>query len=197
MSVLFITRWKGCWNLGVNLICLTLAESHVLGMVYLQLDLGALKHCLQDVFFFSFPVSFAWQRLTCSVFGELRDPFFTLAIAWKSIITGFVEDFTHLFICLLSGLLFPELRYGWKMSVHVIPQKQSDKPNLHTFMVIAEKQTSSVLLQISSAINQSSLVCLGNQIVGWSPPFSKIHHTILQTNLPKKKIIIIILSWII
>ncbi|KAH7833760.1 hypothetical protein Vadar_009400 [Vaccinium darrowii] len=76
------------------------------------------------------------------------------------------------FICLtlaeshVLGLLFPELRYGWKMSVHVIPQKQSDKPNLHTFMVIAEKQTSSVLLQISSAINQSSLVCLGNQARG-------------------------------
>ncbi|KAE9450713.1 hypothetical protein C3L33_17386, partial [Rhododendron williamsianum] len=75
------------------------------------------------------------------------------------------------FICLtlaeshVLGLLFPELRYGWKMSVHVIPQKQSDKPNLHTFMVIAEKQKSRVLLQISSAINQSSLDCLGNQDV--------------------------------
>ncbi|KAI8538084.1 hypothetical protein RHMOL_Rhmol09G0074200 [Rhododendron molle] len=76
------------------------------------------------------------------------------------------------FICLtlaeshVLGLLFPELRYGWKMSVHVIPQKQSDKPNLHTFMVIAEKQKSRVLLQILSAINQSSLDCLGNQACG-------------------------------
>ncbi|XP_058180960.1 uncharacterized protein LOC131299431 isoform X2 [Rhododendron vialii] len=76
------------------------------------------------------------------------------------------------FICLtlaeshVLGLLFPELRYGWKMSVHVIPQKRTDKPNLHTFMVIAEKQKSLVLLQISSAINQSSLDCLGNQACG-------------------------------
>ncbi|GFY81620.1 S-adenosyl-L-methionine-dependent methyltransferases superfamily protein [Actinidia rufa] len=76
------------------------------------------------------------------------------------------------FICLtlaeshVLGLFFPKFRYGWKMSLHVIPQKPSDKPNLHTFMVIAEKEKSAVLQQISSAIIPSSLDCYGNQVHG-------------------------------
>lgn len=74
------------------------------------------------------------------------------------------------------------------MSVHVIPQKQSDKPNLHTFMVIAEKQKSRVLLQISSAINQSSLDCLGNQVVELLSTFLGILHIICRQIYPKKKL---------
>ncbi|XP_028064961.1 eEF1A lysine and N-terminal methyltransferase isoform X1 [Camellia sinensis] len=76
------------------------------------------------------------------------------------------------FICLtlaethVLGLLFPKFRYGWKMSLHAIPQKPSNKPNLHTFMVIAEKGKSTLLDQISSTINHSSLDCYGNQVDG-------------------------------
>ncbi|KAA8548383.1 hypothetical protein F0562_000067 [Nyssa sinensis] len=76
------------------------------------------------------------------------------------------------FICLtlaeshVLGLLFPKFRYGWSMSLHAIPQKPSNKPSLQTFMVIAEKKSSTVLCQISSSFNHSSLDCFGDQARG-------------------------------
>ncbi|KAH9649742.1 methyltransferase 11 domain-containing protein [Citrus sinensis] len=57
------------------------------------------------------------------------------------------------FVCLtlaeshVLGLLFPKFRFGWKMSVHAIPQKSSSEPSLQTFMVVADKENSSVVLQ--------------------------------------------------
>ncbi|XP_041006981.1 eEF1A lysine and N-terminal methyltransferase isoform X2 [Juglans microcarpa x Juglans regia] len=76
------------------------------------------------------------------------------------------------FICLtlaeshVLGLLFSKLRFGWKTSVEAIPQKPSSKPSLRTFMVVAEKEMSTMLLEISSLFNDSSLDCNGNQACG-------------------------------
>ncbi|XP_052189283.1 uncharacterized protein LOC127799356 isoform X2 [Diospyros lotus] len=83
-----------------------------------------------------------------------------------------VLKFGGKFVCLtlaeshVLGLLFPKFRYGWKISLHAIPQKPSDRHNLQTFMVIAEKEKSTVVHQIWSAINQSSLDYHGNQAHG-------------------------------
>ncbi|XAR62550.1 Endothelin-converting enzyme 1 [Bertholletia excelsa] len=76
------------------------------------------------------------------------------------------------FICLtlaeshVLGLLFPKLRFGWKMTLHAITQNPADKPGLHTFMMIAEKEKSAVVHQISSTITHYSLDCYGNQARG-------------------------------
>ncbi|KAK2644013.1 hypothetical protein Ddye_019208 [Dipteronia dyeriana] len=76
------------------------------------------------------------------------------------------------FICLtlteshVLALLFAKFRFGWNMSVHAIPQKSSSKRSLQTFMVVAEKENSSILHQIASLFNHSSLSCNGNQAVG-------------------------------
>ncbi|XP_021641462.2 uncharacterized protein LOC110636194 isoform X2 [Hevea brasiliensis] len=76
------------------------------------------------------------------------------------------------FICLtlaeshVLGLLFSKFRFGWKMSVHAIPQKPSSKPRLCTFMVVAEKDISTDLLQITSSFDHRSLDCSGNQAAG-------------------------------
>ncbi|GKV28678.1 hypothetical protein SLEP1_g37697 [Rubroshorea leprosula] len=76
------------------------------------------------------------------------------------------------FICLtlaeshVLGLLFPKFRFGWNVSVHAIPVKLSSKPNLKTFMVVAEKESSSVLHQITSYFNYSSLDCSQDQAFG-------------------------------
>lgn len=59
-------------------------------------------------------------------------------------------------IATFSGLLFPKFRCGWKMSLHVIPQKSSEKSSLLTYMVIAEKDNSVSFSLISSSIEQSS-----------------------------------------
>lgn len=73
-----------------------------------------------------------------------------------------VLKFGGIFVCLtlaeshVLGLLLPKFRYGWKVSLHVIPHKPSAKPSLYTFMVIAQKEKSPVLHQISSALNISS-----------------------------------------
>lgn len=63
-----------------------------------------------------------------------------------------------------SGLLFPKFRFGWKMSVHAIPQKLSSEPSLQTFMVVADKENSSVVLQVTSSFDHSSLDCNKNQV---------------------------------
>lgn len=57
-----------------------------------------------------------------------------------------------------------KFRYGWKMSVHAIAQKQSDKSSLQTFMVMVEKDDSSMLSQIFSSFDQSSIHSPGNQV---------------------------------
>ncbi|KAL8125775.1 hypothetical protein AgCh_013161 [Apium graveolens] len=66
------------------------------------------------------------------------------------------------FICLtlaeanVLGLLFPKFRYGWNMSLQAIPQKPSKKPSLTTFMLIAKKESSLGLQQVTSSIHSST-----------------------------------------
>ncbi|XP_042515863.1 eEF1A lysine and N-terminal methyltransferase isoform X2 [Macadamia integrifolia] len=76
------------------------------------------------------------------------------------------------FICLtlaeshVLGLLFPKFRFGWKTGLHAIPQKPSNKPSLLTFMVVIEKQRSSVVHQIACSFDQRSLDYNKNQGCG-------------------------------
>ncbi|XP_059306195.1 uncharacterized protein LOC132057556 isoform X1 [Lycium ferocissimum] len=76
------------------------------------------------------------------------------------------------FICLtlaeshVLGLLFPKFRYGWKMEIHPIAMKPSDKSSLQTFMVVAEKDNSPSLCQILSTVDQSSFGGPKNQVHG-------------------------------
>ncbi|CAI9776988.1 unnamed protein product [Fraxinus pennsylvanica] len=75
------------------------------------------------------------------------------------------------FICLTLAeshvleLLFPKFRFGWKLSLHAIPLQPSrnHRPQLQTFMVIAEKDNSTVVAQVSSFIDPSSIEYSGNQ----------------------------------
>ncbi|XP_043722244.1 eEF1A lysine and N-terminal methyltransferase isoform X2 [Telopea speciosissima] len=73
------------------------------------------------------------------------------------------------FICLtlaeshVLGLLFPKFRFGWKTALHAIPQKPSNKPSLLTFMVVIEKESSSVVHQIAFSFDQCSLNYNENQ----------------------------------
>lgn len=83
-----------------------------------------------------------------------------------------VLNFEGKFICLtlaeshVLALLFSKFRFGWKMSVQAIPQKPSSKPDLRTFMVVAEKENSSALHFITALFDHSSLDCIGNQAIG-------------------------------
>lgn len=83
-----------------------------------------------------------------------------------------VLNFEGKFICLtlaeshVLALLFSKFRFGWKMSVQAIPQKSSSKPDLRTFMVVAEKENSSALHLITALFDHSSLDCIGNQAFG-------------------------------
>lgn len=83
------------------------------------------------------------------------------------------------FICLtlaeshVLGLVFSKFRFGWNISIHAISQKSSIKPKLQTFMVDAEKTGSSVLHQITSSFNYSSLQCGQDQILGLREALSK------------------------
>ncbi|KAG9160071.1 hypothetical protein Leryth_005802 [Lithospermum erythrorhizon] len=78
------------------------------------------------------------------------------------------------FICLTLGeshvlaLLLPKFRYGWKMSIHAIPQKTSNGSSLQTLMVIAEKDNSAMLCPISSSMLQSFVDSNGSQAMGVS-----------------------------
>ncbi|XP_048610636.1 eEF1A lysine and N-terminal methyltransferase [Brassica napus] len=64
------------------------------------------------------------------------------------------------FICLtlaeshVLALIFSSFRFGWKMTVHSISQKRS---SLKTFMVVAEKEKSTVLHEITSSFDLLSL----------------------------------------
>jgi hypothetical protein len=115
---------KRVLNFKGKFICLTLAESHVLGIHFAC-------HCSLILFVVYVDVSqFSGYILTL--------PF--------------------------SALLFSKFRFGWKMSVQAIPQKPSSKPDLCTFMVVAEKENSSALHFITALFDHSSLDCIGNQV---------------------------------
>ncbi|KAL3506430.1 hypothetical protein ACH5RR_031812 [Cinchona calisaya] len=74
------------------------------------------------------------------------------------------------FVCLtlaeshVLGLLFPKFRCGWKMSIHAIPQKSTERSSLLTFMVIAEKDNSTSFSLISSS--HDLIAKNGNQACG-------------------------------
>ncbi|GMI64319.1 hypothetical protein like AT2G31740 [Hibiscus trionum] len=76
------------------------------------------------------------------------------------------------FVCLtlaeshVLGLLFPKFRFGWNVCLYAIPQKPSSKPDLRTFMVVAEKECSNELHQIMSCYDHSSLACNPHQASG-------------------------------
>ncbi|KAK8571667.1 hypothetical protein V6N13_047325 [Hibiscus sabdariffa] len=76
------------------------------------------------------------------------------------------------FICLtlaeshVLGLLFPKFRFGWNVCLYALPQKLSSKPDLRTFMVVAEKECSNELHQIMSCYDHSSLACNPHQASG-------------------------------
>ncbi|KAI3853853.1 hypothetical protein MKX03_001181 [Papaver bracteatum] len=76
------------------------------------------------------------------------------------------------FVCLtlaeshVLGLLFSKFRFGWKMNLHVVPSKPSNKPTFRTFMVIAEKDKLADSYQIKSSFEQASLDCDKNQSRG-------------------------------
>ncbi|KAI3794952.1 hypothetical protein L1987_37593 [Smallanthus sonchifolius] len=69
------------------------------------------------------------------------------------------------FICLtlgeshVLGMFFPKFRYGWKISIHVLPQKPSKsfKPSLRTFLVVAEKASPTTLGTILTSFHHDTL----------------------------------------
>ncbi|KAL5702798.1 hypothetical protein ACHQM5_027966 [Ranunculus cassubicifolius] len=73
------------------------------------------------------------------------------------------------FVCLtlaeshVLALLLSKFRYGWKMVVHAIPNKRSNRKSFRTFMVVVEKEMSSQLHQIMCSFDISSLDCDINQ----------------------------------
>ncbi|XP_048435535.1 eEF1A lysine and N-terminal methyltransferase isoform X2 [Pyrus x bretschneideri] len=76
------------------------------------------------------------------------------------------------FVCLtlaeshVLALLFSKYRFGWKMGIDAIPQKPSGKPSLQAYMVVAEKEVSSVLQDVTISFNKSSFACRGSQASG-------------------------------
>ncbi|KAG8375987.1 hypothetical protein BUALT_Bualt09G0016200 [Buddleja alternifolia] len=74
------------------------------------------------------------------------------------------------YICLtlaeshVLDLLFAKFRFGWKMSLYGISQEPSPrKPKLQTFMVVAAKDISTVISEISSFMGEYSVESHGNQ----------------------------------
>ncbi|KAK4482583.1 hypothetical protein RD792_009746 [Penstemon davidsonii] len=74
------------------------------------------------------------------------------------------------FICLtlaeshVLDILFAKFRIGWKMCLHAIAQEPSSRNlKLQTIMVIAEKDNSSVISEISSFTDQYPIECHSNQ----------------------------------
>ncbi|XP_076884267.1 uncharacterized protein LOC143533318 isoform X2 [Bidens hawaiensis] len=69
------------------------------------------------------------------------------------------------FICLtlgeshVLGMFFPKFRYGWKIDIHVLPQKpsKSSKSSLRTFLVVAEKTSPTTLQTISTSFHHDIL----------------------------------------
>ncbi|KAJ3697307.1 hypothetical protein LUZ61_001012 [Rhynchospora tenuis] len=67
------------------------------------------------------------------------------------------------FICLtlaeshVLGLLLPEFRFGWEMTIQAIPNKPSSKSNFETFMVVMVKGKSAASTSIKLLLDDSSL----------------------------------------
>lgn len=61
-------------------------------------------------------------------------------------------------------ILFSKFRLGWKMSVDAIPLNSSTKPNLQTFMVVVEKELSTIVHHITSLLHNVSLHCSSKQV---------------------------------
>ncbi|XP_076943336.1 uncharacterized protein LOC143613546 [Bidens hawaiensis] len=69
------------------------------------------------------------------------------------------------FICLtlgeshVLGMFFPKFRYGWKINIHVLPQKPSknSKSSLRTFLVVAEKTSPTTLQTVSTSFHHDIL----------------------------------------
>ncbi|KAJ4790958.1 Methyltransferase-like protein 13 [Rhynchospora pubera] len=67
------------------------------------------------------------------------------------------------FICLtlaeshVLGLLFPEFRFGWEMTIQAIPNKPSSKSNFETFMVVMVKGKSTAPTSVKSLFDDSLL----------------------------------------
>ncbi|KAL9237830.1 hypothetical protein vseg_012333 [Gypsophila vaccaria] len=77
------------------------------------------------------------------------------------------------FVCLtlaeshVLGLLFPKFRFGWEITLDCIPQKQTTKTSLDTFMVVTTKGDSCSVGQIVSSFDQS-ISCNKEQARGLS-----------------------------
>ncbi|KAK9138331.1 hypothetical protein Sjap_008925 [Stephania japonica] len=67
---------------------------------------------------------------------------------------------------LARRLLFSKFRFGWKINIHAIPHKPSKQPSFQTFMVVVVKEESTMLHEITSLVNGSSLDCDNNQVRG-------------------------------
>ncbi|XP_028759564.1 eEF1A lysine and N-terminal methyltransferase [Neltuma alba] len=63
-------------------------------------------------------------------------------------------------------ILFSKFRIGWKMTVDAVPMESSTKPSLQTFLVVAEKEISTLVHQITSLLDNSSLQCNSKQACG-------------------------------
>ena len=80
--------------------------------------------------------------------------------------------FCHAWFCVTGNiinsqfpdLLFSKFRLGWKMNVDAIPLKSSSKPSLQTFMVVVEKELSTIVHQITSLLHNSSFNCNSKQV---------------------------------
>lgn len=139
-------------------ICLTLAESHVLGTLTL---IQKENFCLY------------WRDINkgCLVVEmDINHSFTCLIIIFFFVI--FVLHFFNQLLALLRymllfiilGLLFPKFRFGWNVCLYAIPQKPSTKTDLQTFMVVAEKESYNELHQIISSFDHFSLACNPNQV---------------------------------
>lgn len=73
-------------------------------------------------------------------------------------------------IYFFSDLLFPKFRFGWKMSLYAVAQEPSSRNlKLQTFMVVAEKDSSTSVSDISSFVGKYSVESHGNQVKALSP----------------------------
>lgn len=65
---------------------------------------------------------------------------------------------------LFSDILFSKFRIGWKMTVDAIPLESSTKPNLQTFLVVVEKEVSTLVHQITPFLDSCSLQSNSKQV---------------------------------
>ena len=87
------------------------------------------------------------------------------------IIVGLCTSILLITYFLISGLLFPKFRFGWKLTLHCIPQKLSSKASLNTFMVVAVKGDSSVVDELTLSFDHSSIGCNGEQVIVFLCPW--------------------------